>query len=98
MKRIIIILILGLVTFEILQGQEQQPEQLLSEAIYQEEVNGELDEAITSYQFIIKQYPANRKVAAEALLHLGLCYEKKGMQEAAAQQVSFEQTLICDDM
>jgi len=82
MKRIIFILIWGLGTFVILQGQEQQAQQLLSEAIYQEEVNGELDEAITSYHFIIKQYPENRKVAAEALLHLGLCYEKKGMQEA----------------
>jgi Tol biopolymer transport system component len=82
MKRIFLISILCLGTMIIVKGQEQQAKQLLSEAIYQEEVNGELDEAITSYQFIIKQYPENRKVAAEALLHLGLCYEKKGMQEA----------------
>ena len=82
MKRNILILILVLGTMSIVKGQEQQAQQLLSEAIYQEEVNGELDEVITSYQFIIKQYPENRKVAAEALLHLGLCYEKKGMQEA----------------
>ncbi len=82
--RIIFILILVLGTMNIVKGQEQQPEQLLSEAIYQEEVNGELDEAIKTYQLIIKQYPENRKVAAEALLHLGLCYEKKGMQEASS--------------
>ena len=48
MTRIILILILVLGTMNIVKGQEQQPEQLLSEAIYQEEVNGELDEAITS--------------------------------------------------
>ena len=63
-------------------GQEQQAGELLSKAVYEEEVNGELDEAITSYQFIIKQYPENRRVSAEALLHLGTCYEKLGNQEA----------------
>ena len=82
MMRIILISILVLGTMIIVKGQEQQPEQLLSEAIYQEEVNGELDEAITSYQFIIKQYPENRRVSAEALFHLGTCYEKLGKQEA----------------
>ena len=63
-------------------GRNKQAEQLLSEAIYQEEVNGELDEAIKSYELIIKQYPENRKVAAEAYFHLGMCYEKMGNQEA----------------
>lgn len=71
---------LGMLTT--LQGQESQPEQLLSEAIYQEEINGNLEEAIKTYQLLIQQYPDNRKVAAEAWLHLGLCYEKKGMKEA----------------
>jgi len=63
-------------------GQEQQAGKLLSEAIYQEEVNGELDEAIKTYQLIVQQYPDDRKVSAEALLHLGICYEKIGMPQA----------------
>jgi len=63
-------------------GQEQQAQKLLSEAIYQEEVNGKLDEAIKTYQLIINKYPDDRKVSAEAMLHLGLCYEKLGNQEA----------------
>jgi Tol biopolymer transport system component len=66
----------------IVKGQEQQPEQLLSEAIYLEEVNGELDKAITSYQSIVDTYPDNRPVAAMAYLHMGRCYEKLGKEEA----------------
>jgi Tol biopolymer transport system component len=82
MKRIIFIMIccLGLVIMA--SGQEQQAQRLLSEAVYQEEVNGKLDEAIKTYQLIINKYPDDRKVSAEALLHLGLCYEKLGNQEA----------------
>jgi len=82
MKRTILLLIWCLGAMIIVNGQEQQAGELLSKAVYEEEVNGELDEAIKTYQLIIKQYPDNRKVAAEALLHLGICYEKKGMQEA----------------
>ncbi len=63
-------------------GQEQQAKKLLSEAIYQEEVNGDLNKAILTYQQILEKYPENRKVSAEALLHLGLCHEKLGNQEA----------------
>jgi len=82
MERIIIILILCLGPMVMAPGQEQQAGKLLSEAIYQEEVNGELDEAIKTYQSIVKQYPDDRKVTAEALLHLGLCYEKIGKPQA----------------
>ena len=63
-------------------GQEQQAQKLLSKAIYEEEVNGNLDEAIKSYQVVLDQYPDNRKVAAEALFHLGMCYEKQGTRDA----------------
>lgn len=63
-------------------GQEQQAQKLLSEAVYQEEINGDLDEAIKTYQSVIKQYPGNRKVSAEAYYHMGMCYEKLGRQDA----------------
>jgi TolA-binding protein len=63
-------------------GQEQQAQKLLSEAIYQEEINGKLDEAIKTYQTIVKQYTENREVCAEAMLHLGICYEKLGLDQA----------------
>lgn len=82
MKKIILILIWCLGPMIMVTGQEQQAEKLLSKAIYEEEVNGELDEAIKTYQLIVNQYPDNREVSAEALLHLGLCYEKLGNLKA----------------
>jgi Tol biopolymer transport system component len=82
MKQIVLILILSLGPLIIATGQEQQAGKLLSKAIYQEEVNGELDEAIKTYQLIVQQYPDNRKISAEALLHLGICYEKIGKPQA----------------
>ena len=82
MKLIILIWTLCLVPLMMATGQEQQAGKLLSKAIYQEEVNGELDEAIKTYRLIVQQYPDNRKVSAEALLHLGICYEKIGMPQA----------------
>ena len=66
----------------IVKGQEQRAEKLLSKAVYEEEVTGELEKAMKAYRLIIKQYPNNRKVSAEALLHLGICYEKLGLLQA----------------
>lgn len=63
-------------------GQEQQAQKLLSEAIYQEEVNGDIDAAMKAYQLIISNYPDQRNVSARALLRLGVCYEKLGSEHA----------------
>jgi len=60
----------------------QTVEELLPKAIQLEEVKGELYEAIKTYQLILDQYPDNRDVCAEALLHLGMCYEKLGLDQA----------------
>jgi Tol biopolymer transport system component len=82
MKRIMVISLLCLGLQAILLGQDTQPAQLLSQAIYQEQVNGDLDKAIKIYQVIVIDYANQRDIAAEALLHLGLCYEKLGLEEA----------------
>ena len=60
----------------------QTAEELLPKAIQQEEVKGELYEAIRTYQLIMDDYPDNREICAEALLHLGICYEKLGLDQA----------------
>jgi Tol biopolymer transport system component len=62
---------------------QQSAEQLFQSAIYKEEVEGELDAAIKIYKTIIDEYPENRSVAAKALLHTGLCYEKLGNAQAS---------------
>ena len=61
---------------------QQTAGQLFEKALYIEEAKGELQEAINLYQQILKQYPDNRPVAAKALLHVGLCNEKLGKNEA----------------
>jgi len=61
---------------------QQSAEQLYQSGIYKEDVEGKLEEAIAIYQEIIKKYPQNNPVAAKALFHMGLCYEKVGNQEA----------------
>ena len=65
----------------------QTAEELLPKAIQFEEVKGELEQAIKMYQTIVTRFPENIPVAAKAYLHMGICYEKLGMQEA---QKAFE--------
>ena len=80
-KALILIVVLSL----ILAGYNsfaQTAEELFPKAIQLEEVKGELNEAIKVYQLIIDQHPGNRKIVAEAYFHLGLCFEKLGMQDA----------------
>ena len=60
----------------------QTAEELLPKAIQLEEVKGDLDEAIKTYQIIINNFPDNRKVVAEAYYRLGMCFEKLGRQDA----------------
>jgi len=60
----------------------QTAEELLPKAIQFEVVKGDLDEAIKTYKMILDKYPDNRQICAEALLHLGICYEKLGLDQA----------------
>ncbi len=61
---------------------QQSAEQLYQAGLYKEDVEGKLEEAIAVYQEIIKKFSQNSSVAAKALFHMGLCYEKLGNQEA----------------
>ena len=62
--------------------QGEDPAVLLRAAIEKEEVDGDLEAAIQQYKHIIKVAGANRAVAAQTLLRLGGCYEKRGPEEA----------------
>lgn len=55
---------------------------LFQSGLYQEQVKGDLDAAIQIYERILKEFPKDRPVAAKALLHIGLCKEKLGLNEA----------------
>ena len=57
-------------------------EQLFEKALYAEEMKGDLAEAVKIYQQVLKENPGNRQVSARALLHIGMCYEKLGSEQA----------------
>ena len=61
---------------------QQIAEELYQAALYQEEVQGDLERAIQLYEELVESFPAARDVAAKAQLHIGLCYEKLGLTEA----------------
>ena len=56
--------------------------ELYEKALYAEEVTGDLQNAIDLYQQLLENNPENKQLAAKALLHQGMCYEKLGNQEA----------------
>jgi len=62
--------------------QAEEPGVLLRAAIEKEEVEGDLQDAIDVYKQIVVKYGDNRAIAAKAQLHIGLCYEKLGLEEA----------------
>ncbi len=61
---------------------QQTAGELFEKALYVEEGQGDLQKAIGLYQDIVKRFAGEREIAAKALLHLGICYEKLGKTEA----------------
>jgi Tol biopolymer transport system component len=61
---------------------QQTAGELFEKAVYVEEGQGDLQKAIGLFQDIVKRFADNREIAAKALLHIGLCYEKLGKSEA----------------
>ena len=62
--------------------QNESAEVLLGAALHQEEVEGNLEAAIKTYQEVLAEHPDNRPIAARALLQIGQCYERLGKDEA----------------
>jgi len=69
---------------------QYKAEKLYNSAIYQEEITGNLDQAIALYTQLVNQYPDERIMAAKGLLHLGLTHEKLGKPNA----VDYYQTVL----
>jgi len=65
-----------------LSSAQKASEQLFEKALYAEEMKGDLAEAVKIYQQVLKENPGNRQVSARALLHIGMCYEKLGSEQA----------------
>jgi hypothetical protein len=63
----------------------KSPSELLQEGLYAEEIDGDLDKAISIYAQIIKDGTAQRSHIAQALYHQGMCYMKKQQDQLARQ-------------
>lgn len=59
-----------------------EAEKRFEAALFQENVKGDLRAAIAQYNKLVADFPANRVLAAKALLRIGECYEKLGMTES----------------
>lgn len=56
--------------------------EIFQKGLYQENGAGNLDEAIKIYNSITNDGNVDRSLRANSLLHIGMCYEKMGKQEA----------------
>ncbi|MFO7732372.1 MAG: tetratricopeptide repeat protein, partial [Candidatus Aminicenantes bacterium] len=79
---LILAAVLGLVLMSGAVARQQTAGELFEKALYVEEGQGDLQKAIGLYQDIVKKFPGEREIAAKAQLHIGLCYEKLGLEEA----------------
>lgn len=76
------IILVGLFCVTAFSQSSKKAEILFYRGLHLEEVKGELKEAIAVYQQLLKEFADVRPIAAKALLHIGICYEKMGGREA----------------
>ncbi len=90
--RNILILATALIIVVNLPALAQSPEQLYQRGLVKEEGEGAMEEAINLYSQIADNSNADQALRAKALLHIGMCYERMGTQEA----VEAYQRLVTD--
>jgi len=61
----------------------KSPSQLLQEAVYAEQTEGDLARAIELYKQVLADTKTYQQIAAQATHHLGLCYVKQGDEPQA---------------
>jgi len=76
------LIILLWLSFDCTGWAQENPDMLFQAGLYAEEVQGDLARALSYYQKIVQNYPDHRPLAARALLHIGFCYEKLGVNKA----------------
>jgi len=73
--------LMGGTTFSMVLNQNTA-EMLYEDAMLKKDGDGNLPAAIKLFQQILTEFPQNRKIAGQAQLQIGLCYEKLGESEA----------------
>lgn len=84
MKTVLLFAVVGaLAAGASLTGQSRAAADLYQEGLHQEEIKGDLQKAIATYEQVLERFRDDRVVAARAQLHLGICYERLGQAKAA---------------
>jgi Tol biopolymer transport system component len=81
-ERILAVLSVGIFCLVLFSQGVKEAEKLYQRGIHLEEVKGQLKEAIAIFQELIDDRGAERSLVAKALLHIGICNEKMGKEEA----------------
>jgi Tol biopolymer transport system component len=71
-------------------ARDNRAEVALQAAIKIETIDGDLKAAIEAYKRVIATYESYRPVAAQALAHMGQCYEKLGAAETQEARKAYE--------
>src|SRR4030067_3812632 len=62
----------------------QTPSELFQQALRKENGEGDLKAAVALYEKIVGDATAERGLRAKAQLHIGMCWEKMGLQKATS--------------
>ena len=81
-KTLIYLLIFGCMLSISTPVQAQNPQKVFQKGLIQEEGEGNLKAAIEIYNSIVNDNSVDRTLRAKALLHVGICHEKLGSQNA----------------
>lgn len=84
MKHIILIITAITLLGSSLTAQETAAADLMAKGLYEENINGDYNKAGEYYQKILDEFGGEKKMAAQAMYHLGLCAEK--YRQGNAQQ------------
>ncbi len=88
--RIFLVTVALCVLTSIATAQQNKAEQMYQQALYEMEGRGNYAKAIDMFNRVVAQFPKEKPVAANALLHVGMCQEKLGNREA---QKSYERVI-----
>ncbi|UCF16860.1 MAG: tetratricopeptide repeat protein, partial [Phycisphaerales bacterium] len=78
----LLLVVVGVTAF----GATKPASLLLQEALYAEEIEGDLDAAIKIYEQVVREGEEAQRAAAQAAYRIGMCYLKKGDKLRAAEQ------------
>jgi Tol biopolymer transport system component len=81
-QRALLVLIVAAVAVSAPRVAAQSGNDLFQKALAKERAEGQLDAAIQLYEQVVREFAADRPLAARALLQVGRCYDRLGKVEA----------------